>query len=135
MKFYLLDEDLRNIDLASKAQELRAQGGHSEWSDESETGLHMTFGDLDGKLLSFPVGTTMQPSKRLLGIHAVVSQWATQKRTPGRRIRKVRYNTSDDQTTRRTITNFDIIQWQNSLILVSEFLQSFEYTILTCWHS
>jgi hypothetical protein len=67
MSFHLFDDDLRDISLASKARLLQIP---PQSTDEVNGELDFTFGDLEGKEVQFPAGSTMWPSKQLLALHA-----------------------------------------------------------------
>ena len=84
MTFHLLDQDLYDIILAEKACNLRDEAGCGNRHLDEEKNLQMTFGDLDGQPVKFPEGIVMQPSKRLLGLHAVFAQWVAQDKVPHR---------------------------------------------------
>jgi hypothetical protein len=132
MTFCLLDQDLRNIVLADKACELRDDTGRGNKRLPEEMDLRTTFGDLDEQPLKFPEGTVMRPSKRLLGLHAVAARKTAQVREPLRRIKDVAYDTSDNETTKNTIT---ILQWREEVALggpVSVSHRPFGNAILTC---
>ena len=114
MIFRLLDQDLYDIVLADKACDLRDEAKSDNQPLEEEMNLQMTFGDLDGQPLKFPEGIVMRPSKPLLGVHAVLAQWAAQDRVPQHQIRDVVYDTSGDERTELTIKNFSIIaSWRD----------------------
>jgi hypothetical protein len=113
MTFRLLDEDLRHIVLADKACQLRTEGNRGSRRLAEEMDLHMTYGDLDGQPLKFPEGVAMRPSKRLLGLHAVLAHTIAQDNSPQSQIPNVEYDTSGDETTERAIRNFSIITWQD----------------------
>ena len=132
MTFRLLDEALRNTLLVDQACLLRDERGSGNKPPEEEENLLMTFGDLDEQPLKFPEGTVMRPSKRLLGLHAVAARMTAQLKEPLRRIKGVAYDTSDDETTKNTIT---ILQWRKEVPLggpVSVSHRPFGNAILTC---
>ena len=54
MTFRLIDQELENIKLVDKAIELWAQNGCPGACSREEAVLKITFGDLDGAVLSFP---------------------------------------------------------------------------------
>jgi len=66
MTFCLIDQELENIKLVDKTIELQAQNGRPGTCSREEAALKITFGDLDGAVLSFPPNCTMRPSKRML---------------------------------------------------------------------
>jgi hypothetical protein len=67
MTFHLFDDDFHDISLASKAYSLQIP---PQSMDEVNGELNFTFGDLKGKEVQFPAGSTIWPSKWLLALHA-----------------------------------------------------------------
>jgi HNH endonuclease len=123
MTFRLLDTDLAHIELADMACNLRDKAKRGSRRLPEEEDLRMTFGDLNGQPLQFPSGVIMRPSKRLLGLHAVVSQWTT---TPN--ILNVAYNLSGDEATEQAVKNFSIYQWMSGVQPTDE------HSICECTH-
>jgi hypothetical protein len=114
MTFLLLDEDLRNVELADKACELRRNSGRGDLRNIEEVELHTTFGDLDRQPLKFPHGVVMRPLKRLLGWHAVAARWTAQANSP-HDIGDVACDTSGDETTERSIRNCLVLTWRDGI--------------------
>jgi hypothetical protein len=104
MIFCLLDEDLRELELTEYARRLRDQAGKGEGLSKEEIGLGITFGELDGKELHFPVDVQMRPSRRLLNVHAVAAHMAG-----NNKIRDVDLEVSDDESAR---TLLSILKWR-----------------------
>jgi hypothetical protein len=133
--FCLLDQGLRDVKLVDKAGELRSESNRGHQPLMAGMELQMTFGELDEQPLKFPDNVVMRPSKRLLGLHALLAQWTAQDRTPCHRARRVAYNISDDQTTKQAIKNLSILTWRAGVdchLPVSVSHQRFGHTILTC---
>ena len=117
MTFRLFDEDLRDIELAEYARQLREATGGGDRRLEAEEDLHITFGDLDGEELHFPDGIEMRPLKRLLALHAVAAHWTARDNalTSGRQISDVQFDVSDDENAEATIKNLSILKWRENL--------------------
>jgi len=98
MKFYLLDQSIRNRKLVDFAYELRQGNNHEDGYAEGEAAIDTTFGDLDGDRVKFPSGSTMRPAKRLLAVHAITA-WAKHCEKSNARIRIPEFDTSDDEMT------------------------------------
>jgi hypothetical protein len=109
MIFCLLDEDLRKLELTEYARRLRDKAGKGEGLSKEEIGLGITFGELDGKELHFPVGVQMRPSRRLLNLHAVAAHMAGN----NAQICDVDLDVSDDESAR---TMLSILKWRERTI-------------------
>jgi hypothetical protein len=135
MTFRLLDQDLHGIKLVNKACELRAGKGRGNQPLPEESGIQMTFGDLDRQPLKFPEEVQFRPSKRLLGLHALVSRWTAQRYTH-HRIPSVSYDTSDDARAKTALQHLKVMAWRDSVhcdapVSISRPLGR---VILTCSH-
>ncbi|KAF5387796.1 hypothetical protein D9615_000180 [Tricholomella constricta] len=115
MTFRLLDQSLRDTLLADKACDLRHEAGRGNKRLVDETDLDMTFGDLDGHPLQFPDGVVMRPSRRLLGLHAILAHSAAQDKEPHHRIPEIEYDTSGDKITEMALNNFKIMTWRDNV--------------------
>jgi hypothetical protein len=108
MVFRLLDETIRDTALVDMAFQLRGENDtNDQYSphESEEQNLHLTFGDLDGKPLEFPQDTTgMRPSKRLVGLHAVLSMLRSMSHT-GNQARRLEYSSSDDPKSTEALRN------------------------------
>jgi hypothetical protein len=97
MSFHLFDGSLRDINLASKARSLEIPPRLADEVVGGETKLDLTFGgisaltfgpdaltfgDLDGQEVHFPVGSKMRPSKRLLALHGYAAWLKAQSLDP-----------------------------------------------------
>jgi hypothetical protein len=135
MSFHLFDEDLRDINLASKAYALQTV---PRLTDEAVEELDLTFGDLDGQEVQFPAGSTMRPSKRLLALHAYGAWLKAWSLYPNIEFPIPRHIFSDDETNgaNRPDLGFSIEQWMLSVhasLPVRKSRQSPWDTTLT-WH-
>ena len=115
MTFLLLDDSLRDVKLVGKACQLREERRHGNRPFGIENNIQSTFGDLDGQQVHFPKGTSMRPSKRLLGLHAVASWMATRHLKPDCKIPMPSYNASDDEAAMRSIKNISIGAWRETV--------------------
>ena len=73
MRFCLFCQELEDIKLVDKAVELWALGQHPSALPQEESNIKTTFGDLDGRPVFFPPSFKMQPSRRVLMLHATAS--------------------------------------------------------------
>lgn len=70
IRFWLLDETIRDKKLVDVAQTIRRTANIDPTLRGEEGSLTTTFGDLDGQELHFPPNSTVRPSKRLLAVYA-----------------------------------------------------------------
>jgi len=102
MTFRLLDHTLYNVRLVDEA--IRLRGNRNQQLSQNEQNLQLTFGDLDGQPVRFPLNSTFRPSKRLLAFHAVAACHWQKTRDP--LVLNPKYNVSDDDVARRCISMF-----------------------------
>ena len=76
LRFQLFCQELEDTKLVDQAVELRCLSRHPSTLTREEANIQTTFGDLDGKPVVFPPGSTMRPSRRVLLLHAIAS-WAS----------------------------------------------------------
>ena len=114
MSFHLFDGNLRDINLAHKAHSLQITSRLADEVVGGPTQLDLTFGDLDGRELCFPVGSMMRPSKRLLAVHAYAAWLKAWALDPSIEFPIPQYNFSDEETnsTKGQALDFIIEQWR-----------------------
>lgn len=113
MTFRLLDYDLSDVRLADKAYELRHESGCGDEPIGREV-LQRTFGDLNRREVQFPIHSTMRPSKRLLGLHAVAAWVEARGDSPDSEIPLPECNTSDMDIARPSLKLF-IEGWRTAV--------------------
>jgi len=117
MTFHLIDQELENIKLVDKAIELWTQNGRPGACSWEEAVLKITFGNLDGAVLSFPPNCTMQPSKRMLLMHAY-SSWIHVNGTTGRHSPPIYDKSGHDLSGDKDIKNAldtAVMMWRQAL--------------------
>lgn len=99
--------------LASKANSLQMAAAQDDGRD-TELELSTTFGDLHRQAVQFPVDSTVQPSKRLLALHAYAAWLQAQSLNPGVELTVPPHNFLDNETTGQAIY-FLIDLWRNNV--------------------
>ena len=102
-RFLLLDEKICDIKLVDDAQTIcrKANKDPTLWGEE--VSLIMTFGDLDGPELHFPLNSIVRPSKWLLAVYAYAA-WIEAKKLGYTSSSPPDVSVSDDESVRALLS-------------------------------
>jgi HNH endonuclease len=121
MSFRLLDEDLHDVVLTTKACSLLPSVVDNEIGGEGVP--YSTFGDLDGQEVHFPVGSSARPSKQLLALHAYGAWLTVQSLKPDIELAMPQLDFSNLETQGKAL-QFLIQQWSMGVSEMSDTPQS-----------
>jgi hypothetical protein len=117
MKFCLLSPELKAVKLVEQAVLLQVNSKRPGAFHPREADINITFGDLDGKPVCFLQNLTMQPSRRLLILHAIASWSARCSLYPDINLRAPAYDDDDlsvDEGTKERL-KANLRHWKNAV--------------------